>query len=348
MDGWKTLVASLVLFGAALSLLIQPLSRAVSQAETGNPRIAFITRNYDTRILTLNLSDPDGANVIPLITNAPNDGIYYPVWSPDGTQLAFSANLDGSMRYNVYIVDSDGSNLRMVSAHPSMQEPSYPAWSPDGTQLLYITKYSGVARYDVYKINADGTGEERLELDSIDVSPLYDSLYGTWIAWSPDGSQIAVHGYDLDSQYGKLYVLDADGSNAQVFPAPDDGLPFSRLAWSPDGERVVLHNIPYGAPEAARIGVANADGSDLQIIMTTPPVNLSSASWSPDGSQIVFIANDPVFEAPGDLWIINPDGSNLHRLNIAGDVAFYFGTSWGLIPEEFVFPSTPISLETLN
>jgi hypothetical protein len=110
------LLAGLVSLVAALSLLVQPMSATLAaQTETGNPTIAFITRDWEARTLTISLSDPEGTNLIPFITNAPNDGLFNPIWSPDGTQLAFSANVNGSSRYNVYVINGDGSNLHRLN-----------------------------------------------------------------------------------------------------------------------------------------------------------------------------------------------------------------------------------------
>ena len=328
-----------VLFFVSLSILIQPVSTslAASQVETGNPMIAFVTRNWDTRTLTITLSDPSGTNVIPFITNARENDLYNPVWSPDGTQLAFSANRPRAFRNNIYVINGDGSNLHIASGHASTSGPMIPAWSPDSTQLVYAVSYSGL--FDFFKVNADGTDEEQLELEDF-----AESFYEMWLVWSPDGTQIAFNAY-LESVSTTVYVMNADGTNPQPFPvtAPD-GSTYTRMAWSPDGEQVLLYGVELYSGGSESLAVADADGSNLQEIETGSLVNVSSASWSPDGSQIVFIANDPVFEAPGDLWIVNADGSNLHRLNIDGDVAAFFGTSWALIPEDVVFPSTPINL----
>ena len=46
-----------------------------------------------------------------------------PMWSPDGTKLAFET------KAGVYVVDADGSDLRHVSSHSIM--------SPDATTTWY-------------------------------------------------------------------------------------------------------------------------------------------------------------------------------------------------------------------
>jgi Tol biopolymer transport system component len=65
---------------------------------------------------------------IPLMTLVKTSGP--PVWSPDGTQLAFSAQ--NGDNYAVFVVDEDGANLRLVAAEPG-RDFVYPIWL--GNQL---------------------------------------------------------------------------------------------------------------------------------------------------------------------------------------------------------------------
>ena len=48
----------------------------------------------------------DGSDLKRLTTNTFDE--YSPVWSPDGTKIAFSSNLSGD--YEIHVMDADGSN----------------------------------------------------------------------------------------------------------------------------------------------------------------------------------------------------------------------------------------------
>jgi len=50
--------------------------------------------------------DADGSNPINLTNDPDTDGL--PLWSPDGTKIAFLSNRDGNVE--IYIMDADGSN----------------------------------------------------------------------------------------------------------------------------------------------------------------------------------------------------------------------------------------------
>lgn len=64
-----------------------------------------------------------------------------PVWSPDGSTLAFSSKRNGNM--DLWLINADGTNLRRLTSHPA--EDRYPAWSPDGKQIAFASDRAGSA-----------------------------------------------------------------------------------------------------------------------------------------------------------------------------------------------------------
>ena len=88
---------------------------------------------------------------------------FYPIWSPDGTQVAFFG-MDG-----LYVMKVDENKPRMLkniqySDPKSGLEPenlvSPPRWSPDGEWLVYhlcVTEFCWVEKIPIYKIRvSDG------------------------------------------------------------------------------------------------------------------------------------------------------------------------------------------------
>jgi Tol biopolymer transport system component len=49
-----------------------------------------------------------------------------PVYSPDGSQIAYMSNEEGD--WNIYVMDSDGSNVRRLTA--SDADEMFPVWRP--------------------------------------------------------------------------------------------------------------------------------------------------------------------------------------------------------------------------
>jgi TolB protein len=86
--------------------------------------------------------DAEGRNIRRL-TNHPGMD-YWPVWSPDGKQIAFTSNRSGN--YDLFLMNADGSNVRNLTQHPS--QDNYAAWSPDGKRIAFISNRAG--GYDIF------------------------------------------------------------------------------------------------------------------------------------------------------------------------------------------------------
>ncbi|MDP3644441.1 MAG: DPP IV N-terminal domain-containing protein [Bacteroidota bacterium] len=167
---------------------------------------------------------------------------YHPSWSPDGKWIAYDSNVDsenggyfiwiigydsfskkrikytpgeGAWRmpdwgsnhtivYQKYVIESDfpeiflmdstGNNVRRITYNEATD--SYPKLS--GSKIAYTFKSPDNILFQICTINTDGTGFKQL-------------TRGYTCDWSPDGKQIVYT--DSRSENGRLWVMDADGSN---------------------------------------------------------------------------------------------------------------------------------------
>lgn len=92
----------------------------------------------------------------------------YPVWSPDGKQIAFVKGIATSSTDNraVFVANSDGSNAHQIS--PSGEIATNPVWSPDGKSIAYLHKTGIVNNRDKWEIivgNSDGSNTHVLDND---------------------------------------------------------------------------------------------------------------------------------------------------------------------------------------
>ena len=216
---------------------------------------------------------PDGSNVVQLTDNDVDD--FWPVVSPDGTQIAFWSGRDGNQE--IYVMAVDGSNVTRVTDNGSADRQ--PAWSPDGQRLAFHRVVNGST--EIYTVNVDGTGLVRL------TNNLFDDDEP---AWSPNGALIAFTS-NRDGN-DEIYVMSAsNGNNQQNISnnAGRDGKP----DWSPDGSRI-LFDRNNTTVDAAWLGDAeimcmNSDGSG-QTRLTTDTAGYvdAQARWSGTGSRLVF------------------------------------------------------------
>jgi tricorn protease len=101
----------------------------------------------------------------------------HPVFSPDGTQVAFAGEYDGNL--DVYVVPVEGGVPRRLTYHP---DPDLPvAWTPDGKAVLFRSGRSSGGRY-TRLFTAPLTGGLETELPL----PMAEEA-----SYSPDGARLA-------------------------------------------------------------------------------------------------------------------------------------------------------------
>jgi len=120
-------------------------------------------------------ADRDGSHVKQLTTGGEESK---PVFSPDGSQIAFSANFDGTS--GVYVMPAVGGKPRRVMYNPA--DESAMAWTPDGHSILFT---SGRAAFNgrvdqLFTVPSSG--------GAVTPVPL---IVATWAAYSPDGTHLA-------------------------------------------------------------------------------------------------------------------------------------------------------------
>jgi len=149
----------------------------------------------------------------------------YPIWSPDGTRVAFTHGDgfdadDNPVNEQVWVMDANGSNAHALTSGVDPKD-QVPDWSPDGSRIAYSSGQFGSE--GIWTMNADGSHQRQLTgCSPTDVSPcLAGDDWGT--AWSPDGTKIAFLRdlTSLDIADRPVYVINADGSNpTRITPAP--------------------------------------------------------------------------------------------------------------------------------
>jgi Tol biopolymer transport system component len=263
--------------------------------------------------LDIYIMESDGSNVQQLtkdtfamfysIIKSPYDSM--PVWSPDGSRIAFVSgrdstqmgNLLGNINYKFYVMNRDGSNVvELPFPHVVLDEPRF-TWSPDGMWVTYEAE-SRVSRgfnWDIFIARLDGSDPIRLTTNLTDERrPV----------WSPDGNSIAYHS-DPKGDWD-IYIMGSDGSNPirLTYDTGED----VEMDWSPDSRRIVFSSNRDGDYD---LYIMNADGSHV-VQLTNDPADDSQPSWSPDGEWIAFVSTRN--GKYGDIYIIKVDGSEVVQL----------------------------------
>ena len=316
---------SKTLFRTTEDVEYSKLSGSVNTFQTysNGQKIAFISDRTGTR--QIHIMNPDGSKQTHLPTHGPAE---YPKWSPDGTKILF---LNGSSEeeYSISVMYRDGSNIvtLLKSYHnggPFVLYPSAsPNWSSDGLKIVF----RGVECCDTSGEVIRG-GIYTMELDTLKISQLTDSLVDYLPDWSPDGTKIAFMRQPAQGENFEIYTIDTDGSNLSrlTYSQADDHQP----DWSPDGTKIVFSYYP-------NILMMNADGSNRTIVYDGNVDGIQGGrpgfypTWSPDGAAIAFQlfcrGCDGTFSSGQSIWVVDSNGSN-PTINISNNPADNFAPDW--------------------
>lgn len=126
-----------------------PLLLLTLAAVTPSGQIAFLSGDSDASscVVTYDLDTKSTRRVGP----GQNDGP--PVWSPDGSRLAFDSATSEGRR--IYVVRANGTQGRFLKNESPWNVS--PRWSPDGTRVAYTSGTGSESVVRVYDLNS---GEE--------------------------------------------------------------------------------------------------------------------------------------------------------------------------------------------
>jgi WD40 repeat protein len=212
-------------------------------------------------------------------------------WSPDGTRLAFSTDLQSSIRL------WDPLTQKMVRTLPGHDKPLWSlAWSPDSQRLASAGDDGTVRVWDVLR------GEETSSFPYYLKHGFSDSAFST-LSWCLDGKRLAVADDD-----NRIRVWDVDARHAVAtlhgHPSPGGSDHVTcAVAWSSDGRRLA---------SASTDGILLWDTATWQEVLTlrvpssfqrfAPLGTGGMLAWSPDRWQLGFFVGGSV-----TIWDATPE-----------------------------------------
>lgn len=228
------------------------------------------------------------------ILDTPSLRPLYLSWSPDGTRMAFLAEIGSSSE--VFAIDPDGTDLQQLTHVSHVLGPV--RWSPSGARLAFH-RFDGVVSR-VTLIDPDGN-------NLVDLTPV--ARYASYPAWSPDGSLLAYQ----DLFDGSIWKVPASGGPSQQV-APSQNQISSSLAFSPNGTQIAY--TAYTCGNSALLAVPAAGGSPLLLACAHPPQRMGdngigwTPAWTRDGRELLYTLFDGLYR----LYSVTNDGTSTRYL----------------------------------
>jgi dipeptidyl aminopeptidase/acylaminoacyl peptidase len=202
-----------------------------------------------------------------------------PVWSPDGSKIAFLSDARSKGQSQVYVARSDGSGVRQLGVlNGNVQRLT---WAPGGQALaaLYLP-----------------------------------SAHRKAGALAPGARDVGVIGSTVEEQ--RLAVLDAASGNLR-FVTPGDSYVYE-YGWSPNGRQIAViyakgnGDNNWWIARLARVDVAAGALHDLY----APAIQLNDPQWSPDGKSIAVIGGvmSDFGSTGGDLYLVDAQSGAARNL----------------------------------
>ena len=249
-------------------------------------RIAYI--NKVNGRYSLQVADADGVNPLTMVSS--KEPIISPVWSPDGSKIAYVSF--EKKKPIIYVQSLSGQRTVLASFKGNN---SAPAWSPDGTKLAIVLTYA--ANSQVYTINADGTDLKPLTKSSaIDTEP----------TWSPDANWI----YFSSDRGGKPQIYKVSSSGGEVRRVTFEGGYNLSPRISPDGKLLAMVRNDGG-----KFRVALQDLTSGQVQVLSDGAQDESPSFAPNGRVLLYATR---VAGHGALAAVSADGRVKQRLNESG------------------------------
>jgi Tol biopolymer transport system component len=260
----------------------------------------------------------------------------YPRWSPDNQWIAYQAG-DG-FRWDVYVIAAGGGSKPVLLTDDNRFVAGV-AWLPDSSGIVFASSRGSTQAYSpplaLWEVPVNGRRPPR-QLTPAEVSYEQPDVHASGL--------ISVARLRMGSDIWRYAFDRGEGDLQREQQVTRQTLQVLTPTAAPDGDRIAYLSDSGGH---SNVWLMSAKGPPRQITFEDDPaVTIGIPNWSPDGEWIAFVSTKGNDRFMFGLWLVRPDGSELHQLVPRG-----LGMAWSPDGREIYFieaSSSPIKKIALS
>lgn len=285
-----------------------------------------------------------------VLTSPPPGSLdHAPVYSPDGTQIAFIRSTTAGVSNDIFVMAADGARVKRLTFdnRPIMGPP---AWTADGRELIFSSNRGAATA--LWRVSAAGSDPRPVAGPAGEAgwpsiprkannTLVYEQELSKYNIWrldlkdarrhekppsalvsekgdkmrpelSPDGKKIAFESNRLG--FWDIWTCDVNGSDCEQVTSLHGTA--GRARWSPDGRSLAFEFHPK---ERSEIYMVEVPGGMPHLLRTIPGADNLSPAWSRDGRWLYFASKrgSEAFQ----IWKIPAQGGPPTRLTKNGGIS---------------------------
>jgi Tol biopolymer transport system component/C-terminal processing protease CtpA/Prc len=227
-----------------------------------------------------------------------------PVWSPDGSQIAFASDRNGN--FDVFVMPAEGGEAKRLTFHSADETPT--SFTPDGKAVLFTAsildaptnvEFPNDAQPELYRVTLDGHRPQQV-LTTPAMYAVYDRA-GKRLAYSDQkGYEMEWRKHDNSSFARQLWMYDVASNKHTRLTA--FGADNRQPVWGPDDGSLFFLSERSGTFNVWRMNLSDPEHPTQVTTHTKSPVRFLSASK----------AGDLCYTWDGEIWV-RPAGAGEGR-----------------------------------
>jgi tricorn protease len=231
-----------------------------------------------------------------------------PVWSPDGSKIAFASDRNGNL--DVYVMPAEGGRATRLTGHSADETPA--SFTPDGKSVLFSasildaptnSEFPTGARPELYRVDLEGHMPAQV-LTTTALYAVYDRAMKRMIFSDQRGYEMEWRKHDHSSFSRDVWIEDVPARKFTRLTAygVDDRQP----VWGPDEQSIFYLSEKSGSFNVWTMKLADPEHPTQVTSHAGSPVRFVSASRS----------GDLCYAYDGELWVRHSGTSESRRLAV--------------------------------